>query len=74
MTRPRCFKKSFNDKSKFCMEVCKHADDCGGIAINERGKVNAAYRKGLISFKQLSEERFALLKDEIAERRRTSLI
>lgn len=56
------------------MEVCKHADDCGGIAINERGKVNAAYRKGLISFKQLSEERFALLKDEIAERRRTSLV
>lgn len=65
MTRPSCFKKAFSTESKFCMEVCKHAAECGGVLLDERKKVNAEYQKGNIPFKQLVQERLAILKDEM---------
>lgn len=65
MTRPSCFKKAFNKDSKFCMEVCKHATECGGVIDDERKKMNAEYKKGMMPFSQLAKERFAILKDEM---------
>lgn len=47
------------------MEVCKYAPECGGVVNDERKKVNAEYHKGSIPFKQLVEERFAILTDEM---------
>lgn len=74
MTKPSCFKKAFSTESKFCMEVCKHAAECGGVLLDERKKVNAEYQKGVLSIGELAKERFAILKDEIAERRKTTLV
>jgi hypothetical protein len=71
MNRPSCFKKGFSTESKFCMEVCKHAAECGGVLADERKKMTAEYHKGSMPFKQLVEERFAILKDEIAARKST---
>lgn len=65
MTKPSCFKKAFSTESKFCMEVCKHAAECGGVKMDERKKMNAEYHKGNMPFKQLVQERFAILKDEM---------
>lgn len=67
--KPDCFKKRFNPESKFCIEVCQHSAECGGILVDERKKMNAEYRKGAMPFRQLVEERFAILKDEIAARK-----
>ena len=56
------------------MEVCKHSAECGGAPENERVIVDTAYKTGMISLGQLAKERFAILKDEIAARKKTNLV
>lgn len=68
-----CFQqKAWSEKSEFCTKVCRFADECsdGRNKESKRSIVNGDYKSGVISFKELVQKRFAILKADVEKQER----